>query len=137
MQRILLSLGEVIVVAAALSALQCAPPAAGQDPTAAVITPTLIARGDSIYHGQIAAGTCSACHGPEGNGIPGLTHDLTSPKRINGDGSYRSIVQIVQDGVPQPKQGVPMPPTGGASLTPSDVQAVAAYVYSLSHPRRS
>ena len=134
-QRVSLSLGGLIVAAATLSAQQCAPASTGEDTGAAAITPALIARGDSIFHGQIAAGTCAACHAPAGNGIPGLTHDLTSRKRINGDGSYGSMMQIVREGV-TPTQGVPMPPNGGAPLTPLDVQAVAAYVYSLSHPRR-
>jgi mono/diheme cytochrome c family protein len=127
-QRITLLLGALMVAAATLPAQQSAAPAG--------ITPAMIARGDSIYHGQIANGTCSACHGPEGHGVPGLTNDLTSPKRINGDGSYVSLMQIVREGVPKPKQGVPMPPHGGAQLTPLDIHAVAAYVYSLSHPRR-
>jgi hypothetical protein len=36
--------------------------------------------------------------------------------------------------VPYPKQhAAPMPPMGGASLTPQQVCAVAAYVYSLGH----
>ena len=135
-QRITLSLGGLIVAAAALSAQQSAPPPppaqAKADTTAAAITPALIARGDSIFHGQVAAGTCAVCHGPTGTGVPGMTHDLTSPQRINGDGSYKSMMQIVRDGV-TPMQGVPMPPNGGASLTPLDVQAVAAYVYCLSH----
>lgn len=135
-RRVTLSLGGLIVAAATLSAPQCAPPPAREDPAAsAAITPALIARGDSIFHGQIAAGTCAACHGPTGTGIPGLTHDLTSRKRINGDGSYGSMMQIVREGV-TPRQGVPMPTNGGAPLTPLDVQATAAYAYSLSHPRR-
>jgi mono/diheme cytochrome c family protein len=29
-----------------------------------------------------------------------------------------------------------MPPMGGAQLTPEQVRAVAAYVYSLSHPSK-
>ena len=135
MRRIALPFGGLIVAAATLSAQQCAPPPAGEDTTAAAITPAVIARGDSIFHGQVAAGTCAACHGPTGTGIPGMTHDLTSPKRLNGDGSYGSMMQIVREGV-TPTQGVPMPPSGGASLTADDIQAVAAYVYCLSHPRR-
>jgi len=124
--RITPVLGGLLVAAATLSA---------QDSAARAITPALIARGDSIFHGQLANGTCSACHAADGTGVSGLTHDLTSPKRINGDGSYVSLMQIVREGVPNPKQGVPMPPHGGAQLTPLDIHAVAAYVYSLSHPR--
>jgi hypothetical protein len=37
--------------------------------------------------------------------------------------------------VPNPKgSGVPMPPRGGAPLSDSDVNAVAAYVWAISHP---
>lgn len=136
MQRITWLLGGLIVAAATVSVQRSARLPAAQDTTATAITPALIARGDSIYHGQIANGTCSACHATNGTGVPGLTHDLTTRTRINGDGSLRSLMQIVEEGVPNPKQGVPMPPHGGAPLTPLDVHAVAAYVYSLSHPRR-
>jgi hypothetical protein len=31
------------------------------------------------------------------------------------------------------KEGCPMPPRGGSSITDEEVKAVAAYVYSLSH----
>ncbi|HTI06522.1 MAG TPA: c-type cytochrome [Gemmatimonadales bacterium] len=135
LQRIFLALGGLIVAAAALAAQQRALPRAGAD-TATAITPALIARGDSIFHGLAAGGTCFACHGAGGTGIAALTHDLTTRTRLNGDGSYRSIVQIVETGVAQPQQTVPMPPHGGAELTALDIRAVAAYVYSLSHPRR-
>jgi mono/diheme cytochrome c family protein len=50
------------------------------------------------------------------------------------DGSYAGIKKTITDGVPQPKQyRSPMPAMGGAQLTPEQVSAVAAYVYSLSH----
>jgi hypothetical protein len=42
-------------------------------------------------------------------------------------------VQVVTNGVPQPKQHpAPMPPKGGAPLTDQQVRAVAAYVFSIS-----
>ena len=43
-------------------------------------------------------------------------------------------MKTIQTGVPTPKKApAPMPPMGGASLTPEQVRAVAAYEYSLSH----
>ena len=52
-----------------------------------------------------------------------------------GDGSLPSITQIITNGVPNPKNyRQPMPPMGGAQLSPSEVKAVAAYVWSISHP---
>jgi glucose/arabinose dehydrogenase/mono/diheme cytochrome c family protein len=101
---------------------------------AAGITPAMVALGDSIYHGQVAGGTCAGCHGTDAKGTP-LAPDLTANKWLWGDGSYASIVKIIQQGVPTPKQhtGV-MPPMGGAQLTPAQLDAVGAYVYALSHP---
>jgi mono/diheme cytochrome c family protein len=97
------------------------------------LSPQQIALGDSIFHGQVGGGTCSACHGQDAKGTA-VAPDLTDQQWINGDGSYDFIVRTVTDGVPQPKQHpAPMPPKGGAPLTDEQVKAVAAYVYSLSH----
>lgn len=91
-----------------------------------------IALGDSIFHGQVAGGTCQTCHGPDAKGTS-LAPNLTDSQWLNGDGSYQFIVNTVTNGVPRPKQyPAPMPPMGGASLSPDQVRAVAAYVYSLS-----
>ena len=96
-------------------------------------SPQLVALGDSIFHGQVAGGTCTACHGQDAKGTA-VAPDLTDNKWINGDGSYDFIVQTVTTGVPKPKEHpAPMPPKGGAQLTDDQVKAVAAYVYSLSH----
>lgn len=96
-------------------------------------SPKLVALGDSIFHGQVAGGTCTACHGQDAKGTA-VAPDLTDTQWINGDGSYDFIVHTVHTGVPQPKQHpAPMPPMGGATLTDEQVNAVAAYVYSLSH----
>jgi hypothetical protein len=45
------------------------------------------------------------------------------------------ITRTITDGVPKPKNySVRMPPRGGAPLSDSDVAAVAAYVWAISHP---
>jgi mono/diheme cytochrome c family protein len=114
--------------------------AAAQNPVRATtdttITPAMVARGDSIFHGQIGGAACFGCHGTDAKGVTGLAPNLTSGKWLNGDGSLAAIAQTIEKGVPHPKQApAPMPPKGGAKLLPSDVLAVAAYVYSLSHPK--
>jgi mono/diheme cytochrome c family protein len=97
------------------------------------MSPQLIALGDSIFHGQVAGGTCTACHGQDAKGTA-VAPDLTDNQWLNGDGSYQFIVNTVTNGVPKPKQHpAPMPPKGGAPLNDDQVKAVAAYVYSLSH----
>jgi mono/diheme cytochrome c family protein len=111
------------------TAKQAAAAPAGGGPT----SPQLVALGDSIFHGQVAGGTCTACHGQDAKGTA-VAPNLTDNQWINGDGSYDFIVHTVTTGVPQPKQHpAPMPPKGGATLSDQQVKAVAAYVYSLSH----
>ncbi len=97
-------------------------------------SPQLIAQGDSIFHGQVGGAACTACHGPDAKGTP-VGPNLTDGEWLNTDGSYEGIVKTVTTGVPQPKKApAPMPPKGGATLSDAQVRAVAAYVYSLSHP---
>ena len=97
------------------------------------VAPAMIALGDSVYHGQVAGATCAGCHGTNVKGTP-LAPDLTDSQWIWGNGSLASITKTIREGVPAPKQhtGV-MPPMGGAQLTPAQLAAVAAYIYSLSH----
>jgi len=122
--------GSVAAQAPAKPAKQ--PAAAGADS----ITPAMVALGDSVFHGKTAGGTCAVCHGQDAKGTAGLAPDLTDAKWLNGDGSYAFIVGLVETGVPNPKESpAAMPPMGGAKLTPEQVRAVAAYVYSLSHPK--
>jgi len=122
------SAAKAAVKAGKAAAKPAAKPAAGGGGTAAQI-----AEGDKIFHGQEAGGTCTACHGQDAKGTA-MAPDLTDNTWIHGDGSLSFIEHTVTTGVPQPKSHpAPMPPMGGASLSPDQVKAVAAYVYSLSH----
>jgi mono/diheme cytochrome c family protein len=76
--------------------------------------------------------SCFACHGQGGAGGP-LAPALNDGQWLNIDGSFDALVQVIANGVPQPKQyPAPMPPKGGAPLNDQQVRAVAAYVYSIS-----
>jgi len=93
----------------------------------------MVELGERIFHGRAAGATCTGCHGSDGAGTP-LGPDLRGKSWLWGDGSYAGISKIIRDGVAQPKQyRDPMPPMGGAQLTPEQVSAVAAYVWALSH----
>jgi glucose/arabinose dehydrogenase/mono/diheme cytochrome c family protein len=96
-------------------------------------TPQAVALGGRIFEGQVASAPCVGCHGTDAKGSP-QGPDLTSGKWLWGDGSLASITHTITVGVPQPKQyGAPMPPMGGADLSPSEVSAVAAYIWALNH----
>jgi mono/diheme cytochrome c family protein len=96
-------------------------------------TREIVSLGDRIYHGQVGGATCTGCHGDSGQGTP-LGPALTGKKWLWSDGSYAGIKKTIIEGVSQPKEyRSPMPPMGGAQLTPDQASAVAAYVWSLSH----
>ena len=91
-----------------------------------------VALGDRIFHGEASNGTCGGCHGSDGKGSP-VGADLTSGAWLWSDGSLAGISKTITTGVPAPKKvGGAMPPMGGTALSPTDVQAVAAYVYAIS-----
>jgi mono/diheme cytochrome c family protein len=95
-------------------------------------TAAQVARGERVYHGQ-GGGTCEGCHGSNAKGTP-LAPDLTRGKWVWGDGSLAAIARTIADGVPNPKEyRSAMPPMGGAQLSHSDFEAVAAYVWALGH----
>jgi cbb3-type cytochrome c oxidase subunit III len=88
------------------------------------------AAGRAVFTGK---GNCQVCHGPDAKGTP-LAPDLTDAEWLNIDGKLESIVKVVKEGVAAPKKHpAPMPPMGGAQLSDTEVQNVAAYVFSLSN----
>ena len=92
-----------------------------------------VALGKKIFHGEVAGATCAGCHGADGMGTP-VGADLASGKWLWGDGSLKSITDIIRSGVPQPKQHPgAMPPFGGVQLSESDLSALAAYVWAIGH----
>ncbi len=99
-------------------------------------TAAQIALGGRIYHGEERGGTCAGCHGADARGSS-VGPSLLGPKWLWADGSVPSIAQVITTGVARPKRypGV-MPPKGGADLSPTDVDAVAAYVWAVGHATR-
>jgi len=99
-----------------------AQPARAQEPTA-----EQIAQGKEIFTGK----TCWGCHGKDAKGTSNAPA-LIKKQWLDADGTWASIEQTVTTGVPKPKKfKVAMPPMGGAKLSPEEIKAVAAYVYSL------
>ena len=103
-------------------------------PVPAGATKDEVALGERIFHGEVADGTCAGCHGSDAKGSP-QAPSLVDGTWNFGDGSLKAITQTVADGVPRPRNySDPMPPKGGATLSDTQVSAVAAYVWAISHP---
>jgi mono/diheme cytochrome c family protein len=84
--------------------------------------------GDRIFHGEAAGGKCSICHGLDAKGTA-VGNDLTTGMWIWGDGSLRMIKATIV-------HNMAIAPGMDGELSPADVDAVAAYVWALGHPRR-
>jgi mono/diheme cytochrome c family protein len=91
----------------------------------------MVEEGKGIFNG---AGICMSCHGPAGEGIPNLGASLADDEWLHVDGSYESIVDNIMTGVTaqESSSGIPMPAKGGTAITDDQVNAVAAYVWTLS-----
>jgi mono/diheme cytochrome c family protein len=90
----------------------------------------VVARGDSIFHGQLRRGTCFTCHGDDARGGP-VARDLTDNGWAFTDGSFEGVRSVVDRGVREHLP--PMPARGDAPLGDDDVTAVSAYVYWLAN----
>ncbi|MGD2120859.1 MAG: c-type cytochrome [Gemmatimonadota bacterium] len=95
------------------------------------VTAAMVTEGEEIFNGSV--GICWTCHLQDGAGGP-LAPNLTDDEWLNIDGSYESIVQNIITGVAEPKEhpGV-MLPRAGMPLTDEQVNAVGAYVWTLSN----
>jgi mono/diheme cytochrome c family protein len=101
------------------------------------VTRTMIAQGDTIFNTR----SCVRCHAANGAGGP-RGPNLSDQTWIHIDGSYAAVVSLVTTGFTKAEQKDPpyqfsMNPRGGANLTDEQIRAVAAYVWSLSHPTES
>jgi mono/diheme cytochrome c family protein len=136
--RILVSTGLVAaltVLAACGSAPTSRSTAAGPVPE---FTPEQIEQGRQLFN----TGVCARCHGANGEG--GFSGpNLQGKAWAQTGGTYRNIVSVIKDGVQlsdirDPAFRRPMPPRGGdMRLTDEQVNAIAAYIYSLSHPPKA
>ena len=126
-------IGGLVLLAPAPVAAQ----AAADVPSRLEVADSSLALGKRLYEG---AGNCAYCHGAAGVGTS-RGSDLTDDVWRHGDGGYLSIVEQIVHGVGHPTGGpvTPMPRRGMGPLTYTQMRAVAAYVWSLSHrvPRDS
>lgn len=98
------------------------------------VTDTNIEAGAAVFAGP---GICVACHGADATGTIGP--DLTDDDWLHGDGSPASILERILKGVSASEvmgdMGAIMPPKGGSAITDEQAKQVAAYIWSLRHPK--
>ena len=91
--------------------------------------------GDPVAGQTLFTGTCSACHGPAGEGISGLGKDLTASPFVTTkvDQELIDFVKVGRDpSDPLNTTGIGMPPKGGnPSLDDADLQNIISYIRTL------
>jgi len=104
----------------------------------ALVTPANVTLGDSLFN----SGGCQRCHGKGGVGAANAPA-LNGKKWLQlQTGRYEEIVKIITEGVAasaikDPAHRFPMRARGGPmNLTDPQVQAVAAYVWTLTHDKK-
>jgi mono/diheme cytochrome c family protein len=127
-RRVVLALGCWLAVAMPLPA-QVSP-----RPWPEGVTDSSIAWGRRLFHGSA---NCAACHGLDARGTddgPALTGALW----LHGPGTYEWLVEQIKQGIPARHTwtGSAMPMRGWSNMPDADVRAVAAYVWSITHPPR-
>ena len=117
---------ELKLVTPPLSILrdQIRPPAATL-PVPTGYTREHILHGDRVFHGEAANGQCSVCHGIDGKGTPN-GNDLTAGMFVWSDGSVKELKRTIL-------HNMAVAPGMDGDLRPEDVDAVAAYVWAISH----
>ena len=123
-----------VLVALLLASPAIAAAQANPRPRPLGVTDSSIAWGRELFHGSA---NCSACHGQDATGTdegPALTGAVW----LHGPGTYEWLVEQIKRGIPAHKTwtGTPMPMSGWSNMPDEDVRAVAAYVWSITHPPR-
>lgn len=124
-----MSVGAKFLMAAAviLAALVDARAVSAALPTPPGATAEQVAQGMALFQG----GSCADCHGRNATGEP-AGPPLNTGSPLWTDGSLAQITDVIGNGVPQPMQyPKPMPPMGGAQLSPDELAAIAAYVWAV------
>ena len=125
----------VLAAACALAAIAAVGRGAGHAPAQGLpsgVTPEMVERGHTLFNGPAR---CVLCHGTDGKGTK-RGPDLTSGHWVHIHGGYDEIINLVNDGIPNPKEfDRPMPKRGGSKISPDEVRDVAAYAWSISRQR--
>jgi hypothetical protein len=100
-------------------------PSADALPVPAGFSREHILHGDRVFHGEAANGQCSICHAIDGKGTPN-GNDLTAGMFVWSDGSVKELKRTIL-------HNMAVAPGMDGDLKPADVDAVAAYVWSISH----
>jgi mono/diheme cytochrome c family protein len=119
--------------------LAAAPSAGAQEQETLVpdsVTPQRVIAGSELFNN----GSCVVCHAPAGLGPTARAPDLADIEWLHGQGDFEGIRHTIIWGVPRDRMKAVTPrpfemnPYGGMPLNNEQLEALTAYVWSLSRP---
>ncbi len=135
----LMAYSALLIVTLVIAGCGGKSPTAPEDPLPsppAGATAEMVTEGRAIYR----TGTCTICHGFFGKG--GAGPDLTDNVFLHNSGQFEEIIDIINTGVPvenfkspASQPGLFMLPRGAMGITDAQLRSLAAYVWTLSHPK--
>ena len=98
--------------------------------TSNAAAPSTALAGDPAAGEKIFASACAACHGMKGQGVPGLSQDMTQSQLIVSTTDQELAEFIKVGGVPG-EAPVMLPKGGLPTLTDQNLVDIVAYIRSL------
>jgi mono/diheme cytochrome c family protein len=86
--------------------------------------------GDPAAGQKAFAAACASCHGMQGEGVPGLSKDLTQSQLVAGS-SDQVLVEFIKRGGPADGPAVMLPKGGNAALDDDSLYGIVAYIRTL------
>ena len=128
-------LTTALLLLLALSLAACGGDSSSQSSSSGESEAAADPKGDAAAGAEKFAATCVACHGPGGEGVPGLGKNMTTSEFIAGK-TDEELVEFIKVGRdpsdPLNTTGVAMPPKGGnPALTDEDLYNIVAHIRTL------
>jgi mono/diheme cytochrome c family protein len=116
--------GTALLLILALSLVACA---GGASQAAA---PSEAHIGDPTAGEKIFASACAGCHGVKGEGVPGMSQDMTQSQLIDTK-TVQELVEFIKLGGVPGEPPVMLPKGGAPSLSDQNLVDIVAYIRSL------
>lgn len=98
--------------------------------TSSAAAPSMAPDGDPAAGEKVFASACAACHGQKGQGVAGLSQDMTQSQLI-ASATGQELVEFIKAGGAPGEAPVMLPKGGLPTLTEQNLVDIVAYIRSL------
>jgi len=98
--------------------------------TSSAAAPSTAPAGDPAAGEKVFASGCAACHGMKGQGVAGLSQDMTQSQLI-ASATDQELVEFIKAGGAPGETSVMLPKGGLPTLTDQNLVNIVAYIRTL------